>query len=95
MASSAGGRPATALTIITINMSDTFDHEADALDALLFGEDDGLITGPRDKICVYCGQHGLNWGHTARGWRLFENGIEHQCGNKGAASLFRKLINAT
>jgi hypothetical protein len=91
-------------------MSDTFDHEGDAWDSLLFGQDaDGeyiswdsrdahrivswsSYKAPQPKTCRACGQRGLYWGQTDRGWRLFNFGREHVCGNVAATTLLRKLV---
>jgi len=79
-------------------MSDTFDHEADAWDSLLFGQDaDGEFISwdsprsrrivrwgyipkpPQPKTCRYCGERGLWWTNTDRGWRLAKGGAIHTC----------------
>jgi hypothetical protein len=87
-------------------MSDTFDHEADAWDSLLFGQDaDGeyiswdsrnahriVVSAPEPKTCNHCGQSGLRWQQVNGFWRLYQGRSEHICGSIGASSLFRKLV---
>lgn len=63
-------------------MSDTFNHEADAWDSLLFNEEceypEGFI--PHEKTCRHCGKSGLTWVMHDGKWRLAEqpNGL-HVC----------------
>jgi len=34
---------------------------------------------PSTHKCRYCGKGGLEWGETENGWRLFDQGILHNC----------------
>ena len=67
-------------------MSDTFNHEADAWDSLLFhDEPHEELTFP--KSCRYCGAGGLWWAARGRLWRLVdEAGVVHTCSKYVAAS---------
>jgi hypothetical protein len=58
-------------------MSDIFDHEADAFERLLDGDEDYYIPAP--KTCKYCGEKGFKWGQTENGWRLVKKGQIHNC----------------
>lgn len=53
-------------------MSDTFNHEADAWDSLLFNDDDdGMPVYQRQILrCKHCGKSQLNWvkTHTGKWW---------------------------
>lgn len=66
-------------------MSDTFDHEGNALDDLLFwrGDEDydGYPSPARSRVvtCRYCGKKGLKWKNEAGRWLLFEGGWRHTC----------------
>lgn len=31
------------------------------------------------RMCKYCGKKGLKWVNTTHGWRLSEEGKQHQC----------------
>lgn len=55
-------------------MSDTFNHEADAWDSLLFGNrhDELEDFGMHSKQCRWCGATGLMWGKVGSNWRLFD-----------------------
>jgi hypothetical protein len=59
-------------------MSDTFDHEGDAWDSLLFGEDDGYWSGQsfyaRAVTCRNCGTTGLQWSAGDGSWYLYKPG---------------------
>jgi hypothetical protein len=76
------------------NMSDCFDHAADAYDDLCFGRtsDEGTRGDPyrssksdynggpaRYKTCKYCGATGLRWKQIEGLWKLCVGGIPHQC----------------
>ena len=68
-------------------MSDTFDHEADAWDSLLFYDDeaDDIPYRMRRKsiTCKYCSKTGFAWKQTPNGWRLVDmKGTIHSCLNK-------------
>jgi hypothetical protein len=65
-------------------MSDTFDHEGDAWDSLLFGEDDGYWSGQsfyaRAVTCRNCGTTGLQWSAGDGSWYLYKPGTgRHVC----------------
>lgn len=56
-------------------MSDTFDHEAEAWDSLLFNDDDDGQPVPRRKVvqCSKCGKVDLRWKqHPSGKWWLAE-----------------------
>ncbi len=58
-------------------MSDTFDHEADAYDALIFHDDDDdeyWAYSPKPKTCRLCGKKNLGWVQIGNHWRL-----NHDC----------------
>lgn len=73
-------------------MSDTFNHEADAWDSLLFNEDDLDEDVPAyrypksNKTCKICGKSGLSWRFSLRKnkWILFDSHtlIDHTCPDK-------------
>lgn len=48
-------------------MSDTFDHEGDALDALTTGQGEDP---PHDVACRRCGKRGLEWIGYGSDWHL-------------------------
>jgi hypothetical protein len=50
-------------------MSDIFNHESDAWDSLLFG-DEPVNFYPKPITCRRCGERGLSWKKLDEGWRL-------------------------
>jgi hypothetical protein len=54
-------------------MSDTFDHEGDALES--FNDDRYYGGGPRSSTprCKYCGRE-VEWLHSGVRWRMYEPG---------------------
>lgn len=59
-------------------MSDTFDHEGDAWDSLMW-DDTPTNWAPKPKTCKHCGERGLYWKQTPQGWRLAKKGEVHNC----------------
>lgn len=55
-------------------MSDTFNHEADAWDSLLFTDqcNEPSNYGMHEKTCRHCQTSGLMWGIHHGRWRLFD-----------------------
>lgn len=47
-------------------MSDTFDHELDALESQLSGAADDFPVKDYNIKCKYCGTDGLHWGFDSR-----------------------------
>jgi hypothetical protein len=69
-------------------MSDTFDHELDALlDGFERADGEDVFRwrryrsyhAPRWIMCKRCYRNGLTWMQTNTGWRLFEKGVKHEC----------------
>lgn len=42
-------------------------------------DDEDLYLGPISIRCKFCGETGFGWGVTAAGYRLFKDGIQHNC----------------
>lgn len=64
-------------------MSDTFDHDAEAWDSLLFCDDDAGAHPQYRPACRSCGQTAVTWRLTGAGWRLVSTGtgMLHRCAN--------------
>lgn len=47
----------------------------------IFDEEEYSLSDPRAGVsCRYCGQNGLYWLHTEKGWRLADNDMKvHMC----------------
>lgn len=47
----------------------------------------------RKKQCKYCGEDGLSWVETDRGWRLQKDGVVHECWSKNLVPPPRRREN--
>lgn len=71
-------------------MSDTFDHEADAWDSLVFhgGRDDNepvYARGPRRIVCAFCGKKNLRWHSQQKQTLVNSDSSIHDCRAGGAS----------
>ena len=70
-------------------MSDTFDHEGDAWESLMY-DDSPTYWKMNKPRCKYCGSKDVIWVIKDKGWRLFNTGTKgelHTCDEYRATKL--------